>query len=72
MDQIRAKAKDPDAEAVILKTTEESREEAEQSKMEKKDPKAVSFAEAPEETPALGGQQQQLELQGDALGSTGR
>lgn len=70
MDQIRAKAKDPEAEAVILKAIEESREEAEQSKMEKNDPKAVSFAEAPEEAVALGGQQQQLELQGDALGST--
>jgi len=68
MDQIRAKAKDPDAEAVILKTIEEFREVAEQSRMEKEGPKAVSFAEAPEETPALGGQQ--LELQGDALGST--
>ena len=70
MEQIRAKARDHDAEAVILKAIEESREDAEQMKMERNDPKTVSFAEAPEEIPALGDQHPQQKLQEDALGST--
>ena len=70
LDQIRAKAKDPDAEAVILKAMEEAREDAEQGRMEQNDHKAVSFAEAPQEDDQVrGGPQEQNELHAHALGS---
>ena len=43
LEQIRAKAKDHDAEAVILRAIEESREDSEQMRMEKNDPKTASL-----------------------------